>query len=388
LSASPAPALPDSDFRSRAPRPGGPPPADGARPFSLARLALAIVAPTIVYASLRPFSGWRDRGRHPFAYLMTAVEFGSLFDALLNVVGYLLFAACLVLALYPRVRGRAALALGSFGPIGCSALVEAVQTYLPGRFPSLVDLGMNSLGALLGAALAVRCTPWLADHRGGRRLRERWLVPGRLTEVGLLLLTTWFVALFAQRTLLFGLGDVRGNLQAVLVPGVPVWVYAAVEVVVVAANLTAAALVLRLLLAEQAPRRAALVVFTAAALAMRMAAQLSFWKPAAAWQWATPTALAGVVLGVALAWQAVALPRRAAACTALALLAGAVIVVNVAPPDPALWQQPAAPRERVMIGLALTARYVAKAWPLAAAGFLLWLLQRDRRRRVEATAAG
>lgn len=346
-----------------------------ARPFFLARLALAVVVPTIAYASLRPFSGWRSTGRHPFAYLRPAGEFGSPFDALLNVAGYLLFAACLVLALYPRVRGRAALWLGLGLPAFGSALVEAAQTYLPGRVPSVVDLAANTLGAVLGAALAVRATPWLIDHRGGRRWRERWLQPGRFTEVGLLLLAAWFVAVFAQRTLLFGTGDIRGNLQLEVVPGVPAWVFAVSEIGVVAAQVVVVALIARLVLAEQAPRRLAVIALVLAALAMRAVAQLAFWEPAAMLRWATPAALGGCVMGVLLALPALRLPRVAAAAWALGTLVLAVVVVNAVPPDPALWQQPTPPRQRMLIGLALVTRYVSKAWPVAAIVYL-WLAWR------------
>lgn len=350
-----------------------------ARPFFLARIALAVVVPTILYASLRPFAGWRSTGRHPFAYLRPSGEFGSSFDALLNVAGYFVLAACLVLALYPRVRGRTALWLGLGLPALGSALVEAAQTYLPGREPSVIDLVTNTLGAMLGAALAVRCTPWLTDHRGGRRWRERWLQPGRFNEVGLLLLAAWFVGVFAQRTLLFGTGDIRGNLQREVQAGVPAWVYAGSEVIVVAANVVVLALLVRLVLAERAPRLTALLAVVAAALAMRLVAQLGFWPLAAAWQWVTPMAPWGVLLGVALAALAMRLPRRLAALWALAVLGLAVLVVNLTPPDPALWQQPAPPRQRLLIGLALVSRYVSKAWPLAAAVYFVLAWQRASR---------
>lgn len=346
-----------------------------ARPFFLARLALAVVVPLIVYASLRPFSGWRSTGRHPFAYLRPTGELGSPFDALLNAAGYFVLAACLVLALYPRVRGRAALWLGLGLPALGSALVEAAQTYLPGRQPSLIDLITNTLGAMLGAALAVRCTPWLTDHRGGRRWRERWLQPGRFTEVGLLLLAAWFVGVFAQRTLLFGSGDIRGNLQREVVAGVPAWVYAGSEVFVVAANIVVLALLLRWVLADLAVRGMAALGVVAlavvAALVARLVAQVAFWPLAAAWQWVTPMAPWGVALGVVLATAAMQASRRAAALLALAVLVAAVAVVNLAPPDPLLWQQPTPPRQRLLIGLALVARYVSKAWPLAAAVYFV-----------------
>ena len=344
------------------------------KPFRLARLALAIVVPAVAYASLRPFSGWRDNGRAPFAYLAQAVQLGSLFDVALNVAGYVVLAFVLVLALFPRWRGSRAIAFGSIVPALCSVLVEATQNYLPGRTPSTMDVIANSAGALIGALAAVRLTPWLMDHRGGRQWRARWLAPGHLAEAGLVLLVAWWLLPFAQRTLLFGAGDFRGNLQVTVDPSVPGFVYAAVEVFVVAANAAAAGFVLRLVLAVGRARLRWFALLLAGALVLRWVAQFSFWNQAG-WRWLTPAATAGIALAVAVVWIAQRLPRHVAALLAIALLVAAVAVVNVAPPDPALWLQGTAPREQNLIGLALVARYTAKAWPFVAIAFL-WFASR------------
>lgn len=344
-------------------------------PFRLARLALALVVPVVAYASLRPFSGWHASGRLPFAYLVQATQIGSLFDVALNVVGYALLAFVLVLALFPRWRGAPALAWGTIVPALCSVLVEAMQNYLPGRMPSVVDVIANGVGALLGALVAVRLTPWLMDHRGGRGWRARWLAPGHLAEAGLFVLAAWWLVPFAQRTLLFAGGDFRGNLQVAVDWSVPGFVYAAAEVFVVAANAAAAGLVLRLVLAEGRARLRWFALLLAGALVLRWVAQFSFWKQLG-WQWLTPSALAGVAIAVAVMAPALRLPRRAAALLAIVLLSAAIVVVNLAPPDPALWLQGTAPREQSLIALALVARYIAKAWPFAAIAFL-WFARRS-----------
>lgn len=344
---------------------------NAARPFSLARLALAIVIPIIAYASVRPFQGWRDPGRHPFGYLFAAPQFGAPFDALLNVVGYVVLSFVLTLALFPRVIGRRAFAIGFLGPMLCSVLIEAIQTYLPGRFPSVIDVVMNTAGAMLGAAIAVRSTPWLADHRGGKHYRDRWLVPGHVTEIGLIVLAGWFVALFAQRTILFGTGDFRGNFGATLDLGLPPIVYSVTEVYIVAANLVVAGLVLRLITSDKVARVHWFFVLVAAAIVTRVIAQLTFWKISSALVWITPEVLIGVISGMAVALLTLNLSRRVAAIAALVLVATSLAVVNITPPDPALWLQSSAPRERMLIGLVLVARYTAKGWPLAAIAFLV-----------------
>ena len=218
---------------------------------------------------------------------------------------------------------------------------------------------------------AVLSTPWLADHRGGKHFRERWFVPGHVTEIGLLVLVGWFVAIFAQRTILFGTGDFRGNFGATLDLGLPPIVYDVTEVYVVAANLVVAGLVLRLVASEGVARVHWFLVLVAAAIATRVIAQLTFWKIGAAFAWITPEVLIGVISGTAVALLTLGLSRRVAAMTALALLATSLAVVNITPPDPALWLQTSAPRERMLIGLVLVARYTAKGWPFAAIVFLV-----------------
>ena len=356
--------------------------ATASRPFSLARLALVLIVPIIAYASLRPFHGWRHTGNPPFGFLFTPPRLLAPFDVLLNIAGYVFLGLCLTLALFPRVRGARALAIGSFAPALFSLLVEAIQTYLPGRYPSLIDVGTNTLGATIGAALAVLCTPWLLDHRGGRRLRERWLVPGHGTELGVLVLLIWFATLFAQRTILFGTGDLRANFGATIELTLPPILYTVTEVFIIAANLVTVGLILRLVMAGGVARVRWFFALVAAAIVTRFVAQLTFWKLAAAFHWITPTALMGLTIGSAIAIIVLDMSQRAAAITGLALIAAAVIVVNAAPPDPDLWLQPNAPRERMLVGLVLVARYAAKGWPLAAMIYLVLALRQIRTGRL------
>ncbi len=353
------------------------------RPFSLARRSLVIVVCIIAYASLRPFDHWRDPGRHPFDYLLATPNFRAPFDVLLNVAGYVPLGLALTLALFPRFRGGRAFALGILLPGMLSILVEAMQTYLPGRYASVLDVIANGIGAAIGAAIAVLFTPWLMDHRGGARLRERWLAPGRLTDIGLLVLMAWFLALFAQRTILFGTGDLRANFGATIDLSTPPVVYWLTEVFIIAANLLVAGLLLRLVMAEGVARARWFFMLVAAALVTRMIAQLAFWKPASAFDWITPEVLSGLVFGSILAALALDVSRRTAALTAIALVAVSVIVINASPPDPTLWLQRGAPRERMLVGLTLVARYAAKGWPVAAIIFLVMAIRQAAKPRAE-----
>ncbi len=79
------------------------------RASPLARFLFLAYVLLVVYATLYPFSGWRDSGISAFAYLAAAKPpYITGFDLTVNVLGYLPYGWLAVLAMYPRVKGMAA----------------------------------------------------------------------------------------------------------------------------------------------------------------------------------------------------------------------------------------------------------------------------------------
>ena len=124
--------------------------------YKSAALPLALLyAGLIVYASLFPFSGWRDQGLGPWAFLQAPwPRYWTRFDVLANLVGYAPLGFFLALALMRRRGAGLAVALASLAATTLSLLMEATQSYLPLRVASNVDLGLNAAGGVLGALLA------------------------------------------------------------------------------------------------------------------------------------------------------------------------------------------------------------------------------------------
>ncbi len=156
--------------------------------------------------SLYPFSGWRSLGIGPFAFIADPIpQCLTAFDVVTNVIGYMPLGALIVLALYPRWRGSVAVCAALLGGVLLSSAMESIQTYLPTRLASNLDLAANALGALVGGVLIAPATSALLDRGLLRRMRFVWYERGAAYTIGLSAL--WpFAALFPSQYL-FGGGD-------------------------------------------------------------------------------------------------------------------------------------------------------------------------------------
>ena len=100
--------------------------------YKSAALPLAgVYAALIVYASLFPFSGWRDQGIAPWAYLNAPwPQYWTRFDLVSNLIGYMPFGFLLTLALLRMRRGGAWLAvpLATLAAAALSFCMEALQS--------------------------------------------------------------------------------------------------------------------------------------------------------------------------------------------------------------------------------------------------------------------
>ncbi|MEI6000652.1 VanZ family protein [Paraburkholderia bengalensis] len=361
------------------------------RPSAFARQAVVLYAALIAYGSWYPFYGWRSLGIGPLDYLFDPVpQYLTAFDVVTNVLGYIPFGALVVLAVYPRWRGAIAVAF-AFG-LGTllSGLMEAVQTYLPTRVASNLDLAANALGALLGATAMSPLTGALLDRGMLRRMRFLWFERDSTAVIGLAAL--WPFATMYPSPLLFGLGTwprelwqrFDPSMQDALLAWAPaVWhVQAwadraaawmpddAWEAVIAALNLLAAGALATLPMRERAPRVRLLIAFVVATLIVKTGATFLQSQSGLAFNWATPGGLIGLAAGFGAMLLARKLPRRSRVAVAAAALVVSLLFVNLLPVNPyfdvvlADWRQG---RYLHFNGLA---RWLAWMWPYAA---LVWV---------------
>lgn len=353
-------------------------PVTTARASPLARFMLLAYVLLVIYASLHPFSGWRDQGIEAFAFLAGGLpRYITTFDLITNFAAYLPLGFFLQLALYPRVRGLPALTLAGLGGCALSLALEALQTYLPSRIPSNLDVATNSLGACAGAVLALRFSVGLIGSGRIYAMRHRWFVSGAQFDVGLVLLALWLFTQLNPVTLLFGNGDLRGLLEPAPAALHPAVVFIQVEAVVAACNLTAVGLFLSSLTQEGGPLSRLLLVLFALALAFKTIAVGVLLKAQNIFAWMTHGALLGLVTGACILALALALPRAARLALAGLLLMAATVLVNQAPENPylanALQQWP----QGYFLNFNGVTHLVSLAWPFVAVFYLMLLAPRQ-----------
>jgi VanZ family protein len=350
------------------------------RSSTLTRYLFIAYALLIIYASLHPFSGWRDRGLPPLGFLGAPFTRPiSAFDVVANIIGYVPLGFLAVLAAYPALRGRYAFAFGFVCSVLLSFTLEALQVYLPTRTSSNLDLLANAAGGALGALVALVATLPLMDSGVLQHVRNRLFLPGGRIDLGLVLLGLWLFAQLNPETILFGTGDLRDLFKTPSGKLYPADVFLRVEAGVACAAGLAAGLLASCLTGRNQPARVVVIGLIVAALATRCFGYGLLVGSQGVLGWVTPGALYGIAAAIVLLLITAGLPRSAQlALAGLALLA-ATGIVNLAPANPyssavfSLWQQ------GHFLNFNGLTRVISILWPFAAM-FYMVLLAADRER--------
>ena len=339
-------------------------------------LYLALAYSTLlVYASLHPFYGWRDPGLSPLYFINADwPRYWTVFDLAINVLAYMPLGFFITLA--PRlvthrwIPACIAFILGA----SLSFSLEALQTWLPSRVASNLDLASNTLGTGIGALLALllgrRCFA-LVDL-----WQNRLLAPIHNADFGLILISLWLLTQLSPETILCGAGDLRQLLQ--IPPVVPYAAHSffAIETGIIICNLVAIGLITRTLVAGRFRPYVALMTFFALALLIRTLAATILVDPFHALAWLTPGAGLGLIIGTATLSLSLLLPAPLRiALAGLALMAGTVLV-NITPPNPYSAVALATWRQGHFLNFNGLTRLVASLWPFLALPYLLILGRR------------
>ena len=281
----------------------------------------------IVYASLSPFTGWREQGLNFIEVLAAPLSLTyTAFDTVVNLLSYLPFGLLAGLMLRARfgapISAMLALCLG----ILLSAGMEDLQMYLPGRISSNMDLLSNSMGALAGTLLAMSMSSRRIFSRM-TRWRGSLFQHGKEMDFGLALLVLW---IFGQiNPSLPMLGNVFISEAArqpfVMLPPAPFDMW---ESSAVALNLLMlGTLMLTLLRVPRNTLTVLPVVLSMVALAKFVTAALLL-KSWALLLWINSEAVLGMLLGMLLLLAMLWLPRSATIVSGAVVALGYFVIVN------------------------------------------------------------
>lgn len=348
-------------------------------------LALATIC-LIVYASLYPFAEWRDQGISPFRFLTAPLpQYWTGFDVGANLLGYAPLGFLLALSALRSRRVSWAVTVAVLASGLLSLAMETLQSYLPSRIPSNVDLALNTLGALLGA-----CFAWALEKTGvvdrWSRFRARWFAQD--ARGALVLLMLWPVALLFPASVPMGLGQVFERLEAALAdvltdtpflewmpvrdvelqPLVPI-----AELLCVALGALIPCLLGYCVIRTFLQRAAFSTAIIAAGIAASVLSAALSYGPDHAWAWLDLPVQVGIGLAALLAILLLAVPRRAAAALALLALAIHLGLLNQAPADPYFAQTLQTWEQGRFIRFHGVVQWLGWLWPYAA---LLYVLVR------------
>lgn len=282
----------------------------------------------IVYASLSPFSGWREQGLDfvevldvPLLLTYTA------FDAVINLLSYLPFGLLVGLALRARFGAVASVILGLCLGVLLSAGMEYLQMYLPTRTSSNMDLLSNSAGALIGALLAVSITSWPWLFTRLTRWRSGLFHHGKEMDFGLALLALWMFGQINPSLPMLGNVFISEVAQQpfVTLPPAPFdgWESGAVTLNL----LMLGTLLLTLLRMPRNVVMALLVILSVVALAKFITAAVLL-KSWALLLWINSEAVLGMLLGMLLLFAVLWLPRAAVISLGAVVALGYFVIVN------------------------------------------------------------
>ncbi|MDP1684299.1 VanZ family protein [Hydrogenophaga sp.] len=349
-----------------------------------------LFAGLVVYASLYPFTGWRDQGVVPLAFLQAPLpQYWTGFDVASNLVGYAPMGFLLMVALHRSGAGRSSWLVALGLPVMLSLTVETLQSYLPARVPSNLDLALNVAGAALGIALAMLIER-LGALRRWSQIRANWFEPS--AHGALVLLALWPFALLYPQPVPFGLGQVWERLETGLttllidtpfLEWIPVIQLAPAPLSPLAEAFCIALSLLSPVLMGYGDMRSQMrrLVFCGLLLGGAvgvggLSAALTY-GPDHAWAWLTPQALLGLVAALLMGVLFVALPRRMCHVVMLLCLAVSLSLLNGAPLSPYFAESLEVWEQGRFIRFHGLSQWLGWLWPFAALVFGLLAVSRS-----------
>jgi VanZ family protein len=338
-------------------------------PHALATLyALALV-----YASLQPFGWLPSEPGTPFFLLAAWPARWFRYDILVNVVAYVplgVFVGLLPRRARPLRRALLAMLCGFL----LSFTMETLQMFLPRRDASTIDLLSNTVGGLIGGAMAAGLTRADGVKTALAGVRGRLILGGHLGDIGIALLVLWLTAQINPGIPLFAVTfDPEPERLLVAATTPPEGAALLIEAAESAFQMIGVGLFVALLLRERRSVGGVVLLLIGGALMLKGIAATLVIKPAIWESWTRPGVMMGIAAGALAIPAAIQLPRPVMiAVCGIALLSS--IGVPLLAPDLLSARAPLTLfswRYGQLLNYNGLTRTILLVWPLFAA---LWLL--------------
>jgi VanZ family protein len=318
------------------------------RPPALIRLLWLAVTAAIAYLSLYPLTGWRLRQPSVFAFLSQGFpRYYSQADLVSNVAAYVIFGLLFALGWSSRRHPWLPALLAASAGILLSLGLEAMQSYLPTRVPSMLDFSANAAGAALGGVIGAVVGHYRIRQRAGPTPASRqWYEQG--PAIGWALIVIWVISQLPTQRLLFS----TGNLQAWLPQTLPRLVgllpeslrhldellpeslRSVHETAVVATMMCVLGVLVMDLVRSAGWRMLWIGGLMGAAVGLRVLSSPTFQSTQRLLVWLTSGAQAGLVIGAIVLYLIGAFHRATRLRIGVALVILGLVLVNVSPADP------------------------------------------------------
>jgi VanZ family protein len=360
----------------------------------------------ISLVSLSPLGDWQFIPTTPWAFLAGPwPKYWTGFDVLVNVLAYIPFGLLICQAVADRLqsltwRGLIAFVMALACGLLLSVILESLQTYLPTRRPSLLDVAANLAGTGIGA--------FFASAHAQNQVRLR-ISETRPVEIGsIMLLAIWVLAQAAPQQTWLALGDIalRPALQPMVIwpglsqtpdAGLAADMFAAqrilAEALCVCSAILSCALICHLTLLGATPRWWAdyqprhwlhtLALVVAATVLVRSAWILMLLSPEALLGWFNAGTQAGILLCILSAYGLAAATPSQQRVVAISALCVTLTLANLLPDSDYAAQTLASWSKGRWFNLQSLANFAASAWPFAALGWLSLALSRRAVRAIE-----
>jgi VanZ family protein len=318
------------------------------RPPALIRLLWLAVTAAIAYLSLYPLTGWRLRQPSVFAFLSQGFpRYYSQADLVSNVAAYVIFGLLFALGWssrrYPWLPALLAASAGILLSLG----LEAMQSYLPTRVPSMLDFSANAAGAALGGMIGAVVGHYRIRQRAGPTPASRqWYEQG--PAIGWALIVIWVISQLPTQRLLFSTGNLQAWLPQTLprltglLPDsllhldglLPESLRSVHETAVVATMMCVLGVLVMDLVRSAGWRMVWIGGLMGAAVGLRVLSSPTFQSAQRLLVWLTSGAQAGLVIGALVLYLIGAFHRATRLRIGVALVILGLVLVNVSPADP------------------------------------------------------